>query len=474
MKPIIMVIVCSSYAPLTTVDNFFSMWISFMDTQTLWQIVLADLEVQVTKVIFQTLLLHTKLLQLTDTTATIGCAQPLLINLLEKKYYQLIKKTLDNYTKTDIKLIFTALPATAKKQIEGPLFTLRPLSMPLPLSTGRLNPEYTFENFAVSSSNQMAYAAATAVAKKPGSSYNPLFIYGGVGVGKTHLIQAIGHTALQNNPSTKLIYCTSEEFTNDIIEAIGSKTTLTFKKKYRYVHILLIDDIQFIAGKNAVQEEFFHTFNALQQVGGQVVLISDRPPEEIDKLEERLRSRFEGGLTVDIGPPDFELRCAILLIKAKQKDIALPMEVAKVIAANIENPRKLEGVLTRIHTESQTRNLPIDEELVRLILGNSLKEQVRRHDVKPEDVVNAIASYYNIKLSQLKSSKRDRSVSFPRQILYYILRSELHIPFAVIGNLLSGRDHTTILHGVRKVSGLLSTNEIIREDVMRIKQRLFG
>lgn len=474
MESMIMVIVCSSYAPLTTVDNFFSMWISFMDTQTLWQIVLADLEVQVTKVIFQTLLLHTKLLQLTDTTATIGCAQPLLINLLEKKYYQLIKKTLDNYTKTDIKLIFTALPMAAKKQAEGPLFTFKPHSLPPPASTARLNPEYTFENFAVSSSNQMAYAAATAVAKKPGSSYNPLFIYGGVGVGKTHLIQAIGHTALQNNPSAKLIYCTSEEFTNDIIEAIGSKTTVTFKKKYRYVHILLIDDIQFIAGKNAVQEEFFHTFNALQQVGGQVVLISDRPPEEIDKLEERLRSRFEGGLTVDIGPPDFELRCAILLIKAKQKDIALPMEIAKIIAASIENPRKLEGVLTRIHTESQTRNLPIDEELVKLILGNSLKEQIRRHGVKPEDVVNTIASYYNIKLSQLKSSKRDRSLSFPRQILYYILRSELHIPLTVIGDLLSGRDHTTILYGVRKVSDLLSTNNIVREDVMRIKQRLFG
>lgn len=446
-----------------------------MDTQTLWQVVLADLEVQVTKVVFQTFLSHTKLLQLTDKLATIGCTQPLLINLIEKRYYQLIKKTLDSYTKTDTSLVFTALAApSSKKQIEGPLFTLKLPSASPPHVVARLNPEYTFENFAVSSSNQMAYAAATAVAKKPGRAYNPLFIYGGVGVGKTHLIQAIGHAVLDNNPSAKLIYCTSEEFTNDIIEAIGNKTTVTFKKKYRHLNILLIDDIQFIAGKNAVQEEFFHTFNALQQVGGQVVLISDHPPEEIDKLEERLRSRFEGGLTIDVGSPDFELRCAILLIKAKQKDMHLPMEIAKIIAASVENPRKLEGILIRILSESKTRNLPVDEELVKIILGNSLKENIKKQTIKAEDVVHIVASYYNIKLSQLKGAKRDRSIAFPRQVLYYLLRSELNIPLAVIGDLLSGRDHTTILHGVRKVAELLSTNETIREDVMRIKHKLLG
>lgn len=445
-----------------------------MDTQTLWQIVLADLEVQVTKVIFQTFLSQTKLLELTDKTAKIGCAQPLLINLIEKRYYQLIKKTLDNYTKTDTALVFTALPAIAKKAVEGPLFTMRVSHEPIRRLETRLNPEYTFENFAVSSSNQMAYAAATAVAKNPGASYNPLFIYGGVGVGKTHLMQALGHAVLKNNPQAKLIYCTSEEFTNDIIEAISTKTTVTFKKKYRHVNVLLIDDIQFIAGKNAVQEEFFHTFNAIQQVGGQVALISDRSPEEIDKLEERLRSRFEGGLSIDIGPPDFELRCAILLIKAKQKGINLPTETAKIIAANIENPRKLEGVLTRILTESQMRGVVVDDILVKTILGNTMKEQIKKHTVKPEDVITIVASYFNIKLSQLKSAKRDRSVSFPRQILYYILRSELNISLAEIGGLLSGRDHTTILHGVKKISALLSTNDILREDIMRIKNRLFG
>ena len=257
-----------------------------MNTQTLWQIVLSDLELQVSKAVFQTFFSQTRLLELTDKEAIIGCGQPLAINFLEKRYLSLIKKTLDNYTKTDTKLILRALPISPKKNLEGPLFTsFKPVSYS-PASSVRLNPDYTFENFAVSSSNQMAYAAATAVSKTPGSSYNPLFLYGGTGVGKTHLMQGVAHQILKNKLQTKIIYVTGEEFTNEIIEAIGSKTTVVFKKKYRHVNVLLVDDIQFIAGKNAVQEEFFHTFNIIQQMGGQIVLTSDRTPDEIEKLSE--------------------------------------------------------------------------------------------------------------------------------------------------------------------------------------------
>ncbi len=339
-----------------------------MDTQKLWQIVLSDLQLQVSKPVFQTFLSQTKLLDITENTATIGCNQPMLINYLEKRCYQLIKKTLDDYTKKDMNLIFTINPNPSKKNIDGPLFNTVKIMQEnpaFPLSSLRLSADYSFENFAVSSSNQMAHAAATAVAKTPGTSYNPLFLYGGVGVGKTHLMQAIGNFIVKHSPSAKLIYCTGEEFTNDIIEAIGNKTTVSFKKRYRRLNVFLIDDIQFIAGKNAVQEEFFHTFNAIQQNGGQIVLTSDKPPEEINKLEERLRSRFEGGLTIDIGQPDFELRCAILLIKIKQRGIKLSIDLAKLIAANIENTRKLDGVLMRIITEAQTNNIPIDSELIK-------------------------------------------------------------------------------------------------------------
>ncbi len=255
-----------------------------MNTQTLWQIVLSDLELQVSKAVFQTFFSQTKLLELTDKEAVIGCGQPLATNYLEKRYLSQIKKTLETYTKTDTKLIFRPVPMPPKGNLDGPLFTaIGPPNLPR-TPTVRLNPDYTFENFAVSSSNQMAYAAATAVAKTPGVSYNPLFLYGGTGVGKTHLMQGVAHQILKNKIQTKIIYATGEEFTNEIIEAIGSKTTVSFKKKYRHVNVLLIDDIQFIAGKNAVQEEFFHTFNSIQQVGGQIVLTSDRPPEEIEKL----------------------------------------------------------------------------------------------------------------------------------------------------------------------------------------------
>lgn len=448
-----------------------------MDTKTLWQIVLSDLELQVSRAVFQTLLSQTKLLTITDKTATIGCHQPMMINLIEKRYYALIKKTLDSYTKTNTDLVFTSAPGETVKTVDGPLFTK--IKMPaLPQNTNvnmiRFNPDYTFENFAVSSSNQMAYAAATAVAKNPSHSYNPLFLYGGVGVGKTHLMQGIGHYIVKNNHETKIYYCTGEEFTNSIIEAIGNKTTVAFKKKYRHLNVFLIDDIQFIAGKNAVQEEFFHTFNAISQNGGQIIMTSDRPPDEISRLEERLKSRFEGGLTIDIGPPDFELRTAILLIKAKHKGVDLSIELAKLFATNIENPRKLEGVFIRALTESETMGTPLNEDLVKKILGKTATDAPLKNRVKSEDVVHAVAQYYNLKLVHLRGSQRDRSFALPRQILYYLLRTELNIPFMDIGGMVGGRDHTTIMHGVKKITEMVVNDKKINEDVLGIKMRLFG
>lgn len=445
-----------------------------MDNETLWRMVLSDLEQQVSKAVFQTLLSQTTLVSFDNQIVTIACRKPLLINLIEKRYYDLIKKIVDSYTKSDTRLVFTAKSFPHGEHAAGPLFTLKlPERIEVQRSV-RLNPDYTFENFAVSSSNQMAYAAATAVANNPGSSYNPLFLYGGVGVGKTHLMQAVGHFVLNKNKNTRILSCTGEEFTNEIIEAISTKTTTGFKKKYRHLDMLLIDDIQFIAGKYGIQEEFFHTFNAIAQVKGQIILTSDRPPEEINKLEARLQSRFEGGLTIDIGPPDFELKTAILLIKAKQRGVNIPTELAKLITSNVDNIRKLEGVLLRIITESQTRGIPLDENLVRSVLGKVIKEAPKKNSIAPEKAIQAVAAYYNLKLSQIKGTRRDRVLALPRQVLYYILRSELGVPFMEIGELLGGRDHTTVLYGVRKINELLSTNEKIQQDVLGIKTKLFG
>lgn len=444
-----------------------------MDIQNLWQTILADLKLQVSRAVYQTLLSQTTLESLDNNTATISCNRPMLINIIEKKYSQILKKTLNEYTKGDYSLVFTSKHSIST-YIDGPLFTMKRPDEKTSSSNVRLNQDYTFENFAVSSSNQMAYAAATAVAKSPGSSYNPMFLYGGVGVGKTHLMQGIAHYILKQDSKIKLIFCTGEEFTNEIIEAIGHKTTTVFKKRYRRLDLFLIDDVQFIAGKNAVQEEFFHTFNAIAQGKGQVVMTSDKPPEEINRLETRLRSRFEGGLTIDIGPPDFELRTAILMIKAKQRKIDLSIDNAKLLAANIDTIRKLEGVFIRVLAESQTRNIPIDSELIKNILGKTLKEAPNKKEIPLAEVINTVASYFNIKLSQLKGAKRDKAISLPRQMLYYILRVEVGAHLMEIGDILGGRDHTTIMHGVRKITNLLSTDEKIRGDIMGIKNRLFG
>jgi len=324
-----------------------------MNLERLWQSTLEEIKLNVSKVIFQTLFQNTTLISLENNIANIGCPSAYIQGLVENRYYSLLKDILDRQSKQNNSLVFTVKPIVKKTTDIGPLFA--ELTNPATdkkegvdfsnITNNHLRSDYTFADFAVSSINQLPYAAATAVAKNPGNAYNPLFLWGGVGVGKTHLMQAIGQEILKNHPQTKIIYCMGEEFTNEIINAIRSKTTDVFKRKYRSVKVLLIDDIQFIAGKTTVQEEFFHTFNTLQREGSQIVLTSDRPPEEIAKLEDRLRSRFEAGLIIDIPQPDFELRAAILLIKAKQRGIDLPMDITQTIAANIDSIRKIEGFL---------------------------------------------------------------------------------------------------------------------------------
>ncbi len=330
----------------------------------------------------------------------------------------------------------------------------------------------TFKNFAVSSSNEMAYSAALAVAKNPGQAYNPLFFYGGVGVGKTHLMHAIANFVLQKNPDMPIIYSTGEEFTNSIINAIQTKKTIQFKNKYRKAKILLIDDIQFIAGKTAVQEEFFHTFNALIQNFSQIVLTSDRPPSEIALLEDRLRSRFEAGLMIDIGQPSKELRTAIVLIKAQEKGLNLPMKFAQIIAEKITSARRIEGIITTIHSRLFLSKKKLDEELIYSLLKRESQINNTTTNIivpKPNDVIKKAAKYFQLKPIDIKGKKRQKTIVRARHIAMYFLKTQCNMSYSEIGRWFSNRDHTSVMHAVKKIEQDLDSDQILQEDLTNLK-----
>ncbi len=335
-----------------------------------------------------------------------------------------------------------------------------------------LRTDYVFKTFAVSTSNEMAHAAALAVSKTPGGAYNPLFLYGGVGVGKTHLMHAIGHNILNAAPDTNVIYCTGEEFTNEIVEAIQSKKALSFKNKYRHTQVLLIDDIQFIAGKNAVQEEFFHTFNALIKQSSQIILTSDRPPHEINLLEDRLRSRFEAGLMIDIQQPSFELRTAILLIKAQSSNIDLPMNLAQLIASKVDSARKIEGIINLLKSKQELEKRTIDQTLIEELLRLEGTKRPTMLKVQPEDVIKTVANHFRIKQSAIRGKSRIKDLVTARHIAMYLLRNELKLPLEEIGKWFSNRDHTSVLHATQKIEDQVVINDLIQQDVSALRMTL--
>jgi chromosomal replication initiator protein len=335
-----------------------------------------------------------------------------------------------------------------------------------------LRTDFSFNTFAVSTTNEMAHAAATAVSNRPGVAYNPLFLYGGVGVGKTHLMHAIGNNILLNNPNLQMIYCTGEEFTNEIVQAIQTKKAGQFKMRYRNADVLLIDDIQFIAGKNAVQEEFFHTFNALSKQQKQIVLTSDRPPHEITLIEDRLRSRFEAGLMIDIQQPSFELRTAILLVKAAAANLEMPIEFAKTIAAQVESARKIEGIITSIRSEIELKHRLMSPQLIDEILRNEIQDKRPRIKASPTLVIKTVADHFRLKQVAIKGKSRTKSLVEARHIAMFILKNELNLPLAEIGRWFSGRDHTTVLHAVKKIDEELSKNTLIQQDISAIRTTL--
>lgn len=335
-----------------------------------------------------------------------------------------------------------------------------------------LRPDFTFETFAVSTTNEMAHAAATAVSNQPGTSYNPLFLYGGVGVGKTHLMHAIGNNILKHHPDTKIIYCTGEEFTNEIVNAIQLKKALKFKEKWRTVQVLLIDDIQFIAGKNAVQEEFFHTFNALTKQSSQVVITSDRPPHEINLLEDRLRSRFEAGLMIDIQQPSFELRTAILLIKAQALNLPIGIEDAKLIASKVDSARKIEGMIKSLRSEVELKKKVITPDLINELLKAEPGAEKVQLRVTPNDILRAVANHYHVKQASIKGQQRLQELVKARHVAMYLFKEDLQMPLVEIGRWFSNRDHTSALHATRKVEQMLKEDDLLQRDVSALRMSL--
>ncbi len=436
------------------------------ENQELWSRILGEIETEVSKAIFFTLFKQTSLLSFEEKVVTIAAPSTMIIDLLQKRFCQIIKKTVDKHTGIDAQIIFVPkyiLPPQVPEKT-GPLFWEEKSTTTIG-HLPRVRKDYTFQTFAVSQSNQLAYVSAQTVVKKIGSAYNPLFIYGPVGVGKTHLMQAVANHIYENCEGKKIVYITSEEFTNEVVEAIRTNDTARMKRKFRNVDVLIIDDVQFIGGKERVQEELFHTFNTLVDKYSQIVLSSDRPPSEIKKLEKRLSSRFMGGLTVDVEPPDFELRTAILLIKAKGYDFNLSIEAAKQIAEKVEDTRELEGTLLRVITESQILETDISGPLIDRVLGNKSDRGINHY--RPDEIIKNVCDFYKIKPTQIRGEKRSAFLVRARQIAMYLLRKELNLSYVEIGNSLGGRDHTTVMYGVEKIENLL-LNKRFSDEIKKI------
>ena len=420
------------------------------------------------KSIMPSLLKQAKIVKLTDDKITLAVNSPGGYDFLEKRSGE-IEHLFFDHSQKKINIGFVIRPPS-KKKVDSPLLSFEPSIEDIFAKSG-LNNKYNFDNFAVSSTNQVAYAASQAVVKNPGSAYNPLFLYGGVGVGKTHLAQSVAKKILEADKNKKIYFCPGDNFTNELIESIREKSTPRFRRKYRYLSLLIVDDIQFIAGKNAVQEEFFHTFNSIASAGGQIILTSDRPPAAIKNLEDRLLSRFLGGLTVDIQSPDFELRSAILLIKAKEKGIDIDIEAAKIIAERVIDCRGLEGALLSVYAKVLGIKDRVDLEAVEMFFSQDNKEKKKR--VNPSEVIKTVCSFYNIKQSHLKSPSRAASIAFYRQIAMYLLEKELGLTLIEVAETLNRKDHTTALHAKQKISNLILRDPNLKKEIDIITQSLF-
>ena len=446
-----------------------------MDAVHAWQSALGQLQMEMPKASFDTWVRDTQLVAYENGRFTIGVNNAYARDWLESRLSSTANRLLMGIMNRDVELAFVVQTGTSTdgEAKEEPAKTSEPDSglpdwKPQPRNIS-INPRYTFENFVVGPNNRLAHAASQAVAENPAMAYNPLFLYGGVGLGKTHLLHAIGN-ACQERGLT-ILYVSSEEFTNDLINAIRTHTTQAFREKYRSADILLIDDIQFIAGKESTQEEFFHTFNTLHGQNKQIILSSDRPPKSLVTLEERLRSRFEWGLTADIQLPDYETRLAILRSKAEKLGRKVPPEIIELISHRVQsNIRELEGALNRIVAYSELSGMALTPQLADSALADLLPQ---RGDVKPDQVVDMVARSYNLSVDRLLSAERTQEVALPRQIAMYLMR-ETNLSLPQIGQALGGRDHTTVMYACEKVADLLERDDRVRRQVVQIRQKLYA
>lgn len=438
--------------------------------EELWNQVLAQVEQKISKPSFETWLKSTKLLTYKGQTVTIAAPNSFARDWLENHYVHLVAGILTELTGKDLLIKFVVQKDNDDDELDMPLPAMQPRTNEQhDISSGMLNPKYTFDTFVIGSGNRFAHAASLAVAEAPAKAYNPFFIYGGVGLGKTHLMHAIGHYVLDHNPNAKVVYLSSEKFTNEFINSIRDNKAIEFRNKYRNVDVLLIDDIQFLAGKESTQEEFFHTFNTLHEESKQIVISSDRPPKEIPTLEDRLRSRFEWGLITDITPPDLETRIAILRKKANADKLNVPNEVMLYIANQIDsNIRELEGALIRVVAYSSLVNKEMSIELAAEALKD-IRPNAKPRAITILDIQHAVGEHYQIRLEDFAAKKRTKSIAYPRQIAMYLSRELTDFSLPKIGEEFGGRDHTTVIHAHEKISSLLKDDQQLQQDVKQIR-----
>jgi chromosomal replication initiator protein len=453
-----------------------------MDAKQVWRAALGELQVSLSPANFETWLRDTYLVEVEDQRFRISVPNGFAKDWLESRYRPLISQTLARVVGYSVQVEFVVTAAgDAQAQastVAAQAVRVEPTRMGAPEGSGGgatyLNPRYTFSNFIVGSANRLAHAASLSVAERPGHAYNPLFLYGGVGLGKTHLMHAIGNAVVAKFPRKRVVYATSEKFTNEFITSIQQGRIDEFRARYRRIDLLLIDDIQFIADKERTQEEFFHTFNTIHEDGKQIVLSSDRPPKAILTLEERLRSRFEWGLIADLTAPDLETRIAILRAKAEEQGTPITPDVMEFIARKVvSNIRELEGALNRIVAYASMGAMPVSIELAQAVLSNVLYNPKKRQ-VTPERIAQAVSEYYGVGMDQLRGQKREKSIVVPRQVAMFLMREETDVSLLRIGAELGGRDHSTVLHACGKINREMQVNDEMRREVAAVRELIYS
>jgi chromosomal replication initiator protein len=447
-----------------------------MKPDLIWSATLGELQLQMTQATFDTWLRGARFLKFEDGAFVVGVKNGYAKDWLENRLMPTILRTIVRLASQAVEVRFVVWDGLPRQQDEAPLLNLPDPTPPPALPSVNLNPRYVFDSFVVGLGNRLAHAASMAVAESPAAAYNPLFLYGGVGLGKTHLLHAIGHAC--HTHGLRVLYASSEDFTNDLIEAIRARTTDAFREKYRTADLLLVDDIQFIAGKESTQEEFFHTFNTLHCAGKQIVLSSDRTPKAMVTLEERLCSRFEWGLIADIQPPDLETRIAILRSKAAAcggtagSGAAITDDILALVAARVQsNIRELEGALNRVVALSRLTHQPLTADLAETALSQL---QPRRNKLTEEQILDTVADHFGVERAAFEGKSRSKTIARPRQVAMYLLREETGASLPRIGALLGGRDHTTVLYGCERISDLIEEDAEMRRELVTLRQRLYG